>query len=189
MEIWKDIPGYEGQYQASNLGHIRSLDRLTTQLGRCGEPYQRRKYGKLLTPKFCKSNGYYMLIMPNKKTMTVHRLVAMTFCDRPHGANEVNHKNTVKTDNRAENLEWVTSSQNRIHAYKHGRQEKSRTVLGKRAGALNALAKLNDEKVRAMLEMYKSVKSQRKVAKAFGVAKSTAQRILNGDGWKHVKHG
>lgn len=94
-EIWKDIPEYEGLYQASNLGRIKSL-----------------LYGK---EKILKTRihplGYELINLKNK-TYRVHYLVAQAFIPNPNNLPEINHKNEIKNDNRVENLEWCSREYN-----------------------------------------------------------------------------
>ena len=101
-EIWKDIKGYEGLYQVSNMGRIWSI--------------QKQKY---LKPQIKHAYENVNLYSKNHKMRTerVHRLVALMFCDKSVGCTVVNHINGNKRDNRAENLEWVTVSENTKHAY------------------------------------------------------------------------
>jgi hypothetical protein len=141
----------------------------------------------LLIGKLCKANGYFMLCFPNKKTMTVHRCVAIAFHANPLGLREVKHKNGIKTDNRAEYLEGVSSSQNRIHAFENGMQERSRTTHGNRLGSKNKHAKLDESMINRFIADYKLLGSQSKVAEKYGIAKSTAGSIIRGRTWKHVK--
>lgn len=116
MEIWKDIKNYEGIYQVSSLGRIRSLDR-KVRTGIKHNEYKIAK-GKILKLNQ-KRNGYLTvdLSKENKvKTITVHRLVALNFIPNPENKEEINHINCKKYDNRVENLEWVTSEENKEHA-------------------------------------------------------------------------
>ena len=103
-EIWKDIPGYEGKYEVSNLGNVRSLN-----YNRSGEP-------KLL--KQGNVNGYKVVILykdGKKKTCNVHRLVAMTFIPNPDNLPIVNHKDEDKSNNNVNNLEWCTYKYNNTY--------------------------------------------------------------------------
>ena len=109
-EIWKSIPGFEGYYEASNLGRIRSLDRkMVSSLGK-----EYIKPGRIRKLVYCDSNGYYYVVLCGKvkKTCIVHRLIALTFLENPNGFECVNHKNENKLDNRVENLEWCSKSYN-----------------------------------------------------------------------------
>jgi hypothetical protein len=109
MEVWKDIKGYEGLYQVSNKGNVRSLDMIVkaksngTQL----------KKGKLLSPQYT-WNGYLRYDLSGKKRRA-HRLVAQSFIPNPNNKEEVNHINCIRDDNRLENLEWSTKSENNKH--------------------------------------------------------------------------
>tara|TARA_B100001146_G_C16190651_1_gene438953 strand:- start:1607 stop:2206 length:600 start_codon:yes stop_codon:yes gene_type:complete len=109
-EIWKDIPGYEGLYQASNLGRIKNLHRKAKH-PKGGYRTVRERILKLYYNKA----GYQVvkLSVNNKKPLQrVHRLVAFTFIDKPKGKDYINHKNEIKDDNRVENLEWCTIKYN-----------------------------------------------------------------------------
>lgn len=113
QEIWKDVPNYEGLYQVSNLGVIKSL------------PTKRRRWEKILKQKLTK-DGYYetTLFKDGKyKYIRTHRIVAMTFLKEDKIRNEVNHKDGNKLNNNLENLEWVTPSENQKHAYRLGLQK------------------------------------------------------------------
>lgn len=107
MEIWKDIVGYEGLYQVSNLGNVRSLDRIS--------PIGRKVRGRVRRQTLNNRNGYcYVSLCKNgsAKNYSVHRLVAMAFVENPDGKNTVNHINEIKTDNRSVNLEWMSLPEN-----------------------------------------------------------------------------
>ena len=108
-EIWKDIEGYEGLYQVSNLGRVKSLPHFRKN-GYSG--YVTKE--KILIPSY-QDNGYQIvnLFSDNKrKTHTIHRLVANCFILNPNNKPCVDHINTDKADNRVENLRWVTHKEN-----------------------------------------------------------------------------
>lgn len=110
MEIWKDIAGYEGFYQISNLGRIRSLDRYANV---CGGG-KRLVKGQIIKPVIC-VNGYYEAHLRRygiREVMLLHRVVAETFLDNPMNYPEVNHKDENPANNRADNLEWCTPKYN-----------------------------------------------------------------------------
>ena len=116
-EIWKNIEGYEGYYQISNLGQIRSLDRKLWN----GQAFHLRK-GKILK-SFIRKNGYKNVVLSKNsqlKNFMIHRLVAEIFISNPKNKKDVNHLNGIKIDNRVDNLEWCTRSENQIHAYNTG---------------------------------------------------------------------
>lgn len=105
-EIWKDIPNYEGLYQVSNLGNVKSI---------C---YQGFKRELIMKPKSHHSGYKIVMLCKNgvQKNKSVHRLVAETFLEKPVGKNVVNHIDGNKSNNELSNLEWVTYSMNTRHA-------------------------------------------------------------------------
>ena len=113
VEIWKDIPKYEGYYQASNLGRIRSIDRKIDVYGgnqHCKFKCKQIIKGKVMKSKLTKDGYYEIGLNKNGKTKCVrtHRLIAMTFIPNPNNYPVINHINHNRLDNRAENLEWCT---------------------------------------------------------------------------------
>jgi hypothetical protein len=121
IEIWKDIDGYHGVYMVSNFGNVKSLDRKVNQILSNGKIRIQSYKGIIMKPIVSKF-GYLMIMLNNgkSKNCSVHRLVAKAFIPNPENKKEVNHKNGVKTDNRVQNLEWCTHSENIHHAHKTG---------------------------------------------------------------------
>lgn len=120
MEIWKDVKGYKGFYEVSSMGRIRSIDHYVRSGLRFNSAV--KKKGHILKQN-AKRNGYLTVDLSkgNKvKTISVHRIVAAAFLDPVDGKDFVNHKNLNKHDNRVENLEWCTRSENALHAVKNG---------------------------------------------------------------------
>lgn len=110
MEIWKDIKGYEGIYQISNLGNVRSLDYRI--LNTNGVGYRTIK-GRVMKPR--ENNKGYLIIgfsHGKRKTCTVHRLVAQAFIPNPNNYSDVNHIDENKHNNNVENLEWISHKDN-----------------------------------------------------------------------------
>ena len=113
-EIWKDIAGYEGLYQISNKGRVKSLNRLVKDTTK--DRVQKIR-GRIL--KYCDNGKGYKMVYLNKnrerKNYYVHRLVAETFIPNPKQLPEVNHKDLNKANNKISNLEWITELDNKRH--------------------------------------------------------------------------
>lgn len=132
MRIWKDIPGFPG-YQASDDGYLRSLPDIDER--------GRFMPGRVMTPSFS-DNGYSRTVICGKD-VKIHRMVALAFLPNPGNLPQVNHKDGVKSNSRADNLEWCTNSQNQIHKYQVLGQAGGMT--GKRGAACK-----NSKRVRAV---------------------------------------
>lgn len=123
-EIWVPVIGYEDSYSVSNTGKVKSIDREVA----CG-----KIKGKELTQTLLPC-GYLEVSLWSRnkgKHKRVHRLVASAFCNKREGCDEVNHIDGNKLNNRADNLEWCTKSENMLHAYKTGLQTKGRYPIKK----------------------------------------------------------
>ena len=114
QEVWKDIPGYEGLYQVSSLGRVKSLERDTKRL----RPQHIRE--RMLKPR---NGGYlqvYLADAGKREAVYIHRLVAQAFIPNPDNKPIANHKDGNKHNNSVENLEWCTHQENVLHAYLTG---------------------------------------------------------------------
>ena len=119
-EEWKSVTGYEGIYEVSNIGRVRSMSRRLWN----GHSYIQTKE-RILKPNTL-AKGYLQVTLykgKSRKCFQVHRLVAGSFIQNPLSLPQVNHKNGDKKDNRVENLEWCNNSENQIHAWKIGLQK------------------------------------------------------------------
>ena len=121
-EIWKDIEGYEGLYQISNMGNVKSLNYRRT--GKEGILKGRKNSNGYLQVQLCQDG--------KAKKYLVHQLVATVFCENPEGYTEVNHINEDKADCRADNLEWCSRSYNMTYngRAKKVAEKKSKAVMG-----------------------------------------------------------
>lgn len=177
--LWKDITGYEGVYMISNDGLVRSLFREWVCNGSViKKPERVLKNG-------IDAYGYntVMLSCGNKtKRVKVHRLVAQEFLDNKNNLPQINHKNGVKTDNRVENLEWVTAKDNCHHAREHGFINDN--------GENSKMSVLNTQDVLYIIKEYKyGNKSQAELSRLFSVNAMTINNIINGESWKHITNG
>ena len=169
-EIWKDIEGYEGLYQVSNLGQVRSLDRYVTRIQwRSRQPVEHLIKGQIIKPSVL-NTGYLRIALSdghrNYKGFLVHRLVGAAFVSNPHNYEFINHKNEDKLDNRADNLEWCT----RIYNTNYG--------TGKmRMGAAHRRPVLQCDLQWNVIREWPSI---REAAKHFGVTKASIGNICGG---------
>ena len=160
-EIWRDIEGYDGKYQVSNLGRVKSFKRKTPHILKPNVV----RCGYLVVALYCDKKIYYT---------SVHRLVAETFISNPFNKPQVNHINGDKSDNRVDNLEWCTAAENIHHAY----------ALGLRSER-NPRAKLTDEQVAFVRENPDGLNGV-KLAVKFGVGKTTISAIQRGEVYKNA---
>lgn len=128
IEVWRDITGYEGLYQVSNFGRVKSLKR------KINHPYRSRNVKEKILKSTVDRNGYLHINLyknGNKKFATIHRLVATTFLNEEKYM-EVNHIDGNKTNNNIKNLEWCTKSENIKHTYnKLGRKPSYRKLYNR----------------------------------------------------------
>lgn len=153
-EIWKPVEGYEGLYEVSDSGNVRSLSRKAGKVhikGRILKPFQNR-------------NGYLCVCLSKEgttKTVGIHRLVATAFVPNPNGKETVNHINECKNDNRASNLEWLTLQENIHYGTRTERQRRNITesigvaVIQISSDGHNAIARYD-----SISEAAKSIKAQ-----------------------------
>lgn len=172
-EEWRPAPGYEGLYSVSNLGRVRR-----------DAPGKRAKPGLIRTTNV-RRNGYARITLSKDdvpRAHAIHRLVAIAFVEgRTEDRWQVNHKNGVKHDNRAENLEWVSPSQNAHHAFQAGLHVR-RNVNGSRRKLTAADVRYARRAYREKCREFGAVA----LARRFGVTPTTMLAAINGRTWKHV---
>ena len=177
-EIWKDIPDFEGSYQVSNMGRVRSVDRVVTF-----KDGSTRKYKGRVRKPFIDNKGYEQVklyINGRCNGKSVHRLVLGAF--KPH-ANmnnlDVNHMDGDKLNNHLTNLEWLTRHDNILHAYDIG------LVVNK--GERGHNAKLTNVEVIEILQRLDTGESQEDIALDYGVSQGCISKINVGIRWESVK--
>lgn len=124
-EVWKDIPKYEGLYSVSNYGRIKSHDNYLPVKNRWGTTTTRKKRGTII--KAIDNHHGYVEVGLHKNgennICRIHRIVASVFIPNPYNKPEIDHINTIKTDNRVVNLRWVTKSENMLNPISNARQK------------------------------------------------------------------
>jgi hypothetical protein len=176
LEIWRDINGYEGHYQVSNIGRVKSLARVVE----CRKNVLVNKKEKMLLDWNC-GKGYRKVKLSKdsiEKSIRVHRLVAETFLGNPEAKSEVNHINGIKYDNRVENLEWCTSSENTKHALNN-------KLKISQKGSEHGMSKLTEKDVLEIREIGRS-KGLKEVSKIYKVSESLISNVLLNKIWNHV---
>lgn len=172
-EIWKDIINFEGIYQVSNLGRVRSLDRI-----RYHPQGQMKLKGKILS-QFLGAKDYLYVRVQNKKSNTsrVHRLVATAFLPNPNNKEQVNHRDGIKDNNNVENLEWCTNFENQKHSWdSKTRGVKSDLCISYKKKNIH---KLTSEQVKTIRDMFSTNKFTKvALAKMFNVSDSLIRYIV-----------
>ena len=150
-ETWRDIPGYEGQYQASSLGRIRGLERYIEQTDRNGRVQKRHVPGRILKP-YGSRTGPYMKVTINGKKIRVHKLVTEAFFGPCPKGMEVLHSNGNARDNRISNLKYGTHSENVRETYSYGGKQK--TLFGEDTEQIRVPVRYQDGLKRVLFRLF-----------------------------------
>ena len=174
VEIWKDVIGFEGIYQVSNLGRVKSLKRIKKDtIGRIKE------YPEVILKQMLSEKGYLQVNLyrlSKNIPQRVARIVAQSFISNPDNKSQVNHINGIKTDNIVENLEWNTSLENIRHSIVNNLKK---TARGEKSGS----SKFKNEDI---LYIRESNKINYHLAKEYNVCITTITNIRNKKTWKHI---
>jgi len=180
QEIWKNIPEFEGLYQVSNFGNVKSLERITkNKQGTC------LRKEKLLSLNIS-NRGYVNVKLYNtdkniKKTISVHRLVSICFLDNFNQYKEINHIDGDKLNNNINNLEWCSRSHNVKETYRLNLR-KGTTYKGEG----NNTSKLKNKDVVEIRTLYKKGVSLKEISQLFKVVPGTIGFIIKNQTWKHI---
>jgi hypothetical protein len=174
-EIWKDVPGWEGFYQVSTYGRVRSIPRkVPTWRGWRISP------DKVLTPSIGDA-GYKQVVLcrnGNGVNFTIHTLMVLAFIPNPESKPEVSHINDVKTDNRLENLEWATRVENSRRAIQNNKY---------RQGSRCSQAVLTERDISSIRRRLARGESGAAIGRSLGVTGQMISAIKNRKWWRHVK--
>ncbi len=166
-EVFKSLPELGDKIQVSNYGRLISHN------------YQQQNISKII--KLPVQNGYHRIALSidsKKRNWSVHRLVAMAFIPNPESKREINHINGIKNDNRVENLEWCTRSENSKHAFRIGLQSNK--------GEKHSQSIITDLQAREIKLLIKQGLKDRQIADQFNVSSRFINRIRHNQRWSHI---
>lgn len=162
-ELWRDVRGYEGYYQVSNKGRVYS----TRSQRNLSLTHEKRGYVSV-----------ELNVQGVNKRVKIHRLVAKSFIPPVEGKALVNHINSIRNDNRVENLEWCTQSENILHGFKYGNKDSH--------GENHSHNKLTEKQVIEILQL-KGTVTQQKIADMFNISRENISRIHRRISWQHIQ--
>lgn len=178
-EIWKQIPGQDN-YQVSSMGRVRTIDRMVPNKKRNRELFYYFLKGRVMKPKL--QGGYLKIHLrgDNPKHISVHRLVALTFIPNDLNKEHVNHKNSIKTDNRVCNLEWNTPKENVNHSIMAGTTKPAKGIQ------FSSRTKFDELQIKVIKSLKNSHLSHNQIANYFGIHRITILDIINNKSWRHI---
>lgn len=171
METWRDLEGYEGMYQVSDQGRVKSLDRII-KIEKKGKKVEQRLMGKVLSP-YDNRKGYLLIdLSKNGKRQReyIHRLVAKAFINNPNELPQVNHLNNVRNNNFVNNLEWTSAQGNVDHMVKQDRHH----------------SKLRPDQILEIRKLIDKGVKQKDIAIKYQVAPTIISNINTGRAWWYV---
>ena len=175
-EIWKDVPGYKGLYQVSNLGNIKALEKQRSKT----QPHIISKE-KPLKPGINVCGYKFVILVKNqeKKSFLLHRLILSAFIPNPENKPCANHKDCDRNNNRIENLEWCTYKENTRHAMQNGRMDWTKACKGSKHGR----SKLTEADALAIKKRLKLGEDYKDIAADYPVCKATIYLIMKVENW------
>lgn len=175
MEDWRDIHGFDGYYQISESGIVKSLKRT------CKMYQGFRTVPEKILNKQIDKDGYYCVSLSKDgqtKSFRINRLVALTFITNPDNKPQVNHKDGIKANNHKSNLEWSTSSENNLHACRTG-------LKSPLIGVNHCMVKLSEIEARE-IKYSDTNMTCKDVGLLYGVSSTIVCLIRNNKRWKHI---
>lgn len=176
QETWRDVPGFEGAYQVSDAGHVRSVDRTIWRLNRWGVVAAIRLKGRLLSPFSRESGGHKIVALGKGNLQFVHRLVLSAFVRPVAEGEEARHLDGDPANNRVENLAWGTRSENIQDRKRLGEENPPR-------GERNARARFSEADVRQIRSDVMKGRSFGQIAKAMGASRGSVGKVAMGYTW------
>lgn len=183
LEVWRDVPGYVGYYQASNHGRVRSLDRsvVTKQKRKDGSPVYRTLTGKVMPGTPVPRGGHLRTSLGRDGVQwntSIHQVVALTFLGPCPDGKEIAHGDGNPTNNRPENLRYATREENEADKLLHGTDSR---------GIKHVSSKLTEAQVLQIRYTYRQGGTTQKALGAeYGVSGRNISGIVRGKQWKHL---